>query len=920
MDFLFGFQTFAGDLQFRGWFPLWLAITLAVAAAAVVGVLYVLEAGRIGFIPRTLMALIRMAIVAVVAVLLLRPTLEKDTADQKKRPVAVLFDVSGSMASPDPRPDTADQWRAAIALGLENTSPPADGKIPEAAPPVYKPAPGQPSWPTRLQVAQAALSNPKIDLLGKLAKIGPIEFSTFGVRRTPRSPEDLAKLSATESRTALVGSVMEVLAREPNELPAAIVVVTDGRENAKQHSFDELARKCADLGVPLHIYGVGSSSFGQLQLQEVTVPDVLFVDDTVGVPVRYRLSGLNDARIDIALHYEGSSRPLARKALTVTRETERARMENGKMIPGGEYLVIREGGKVVRRQPLDTARVIERTDVLSFVPAKKDANTRNRELTATVRVSYGAAGKTEQTLSDKATRPVQVLDRKIKILVIDSLPRWDFKYLQRALLRDRRVEAKFLLLDGDRLAMRSGPPWMPELAADLGTGTGGKEDLARVKLTLSEEEFRKILAGFDLLILGDIPGTFFTEAHQKVIKNFVTDGGGMIHLAGRWFAPAGWTRRPGSDQKDSLADVLPVEFTSVPYPVELPPGELPPPFFPVLAPAAERNLLVRLEDDPLENADLWGKLDQPDPAGGLTPGKRDRADDFKEWGRKLPPIHWYYPVTRLKPAAEAYLVHPRKKTPAPDNQPMPLLAGHYYGKGYVLYVGFDETWRWRLNEADKYFGRFWSQAVYVAGLPKTLGTKLSQLTMDNTNPIQGTGGQVYARLFNTEVRPILVDQVEAKVVRLDGGPKEKGTEQTVILTAVRVDGKPTGEYVAPLDFNTPGKYALRIKPEGGEPATLEYRVSLPPDDEQAPGAMAEPELRALAKASSPESRAQATGIGGDDGFYREEDLLSLPERVKAQTFSIPRREVEVLWNKWALLLLIGLLTLEWITRKLNSLS
>jgi len=45
---------------------------------------------------------------------------------------------------------------------------------------------------------------------------------------------------------------------------------------------------------------------------------------------------------------------------------------------------------------------------------------------------------------------------------------------------------------------------------------------------------------------------------------------------------------------------------------------------------------------------------------------------------------------------------------------MPLLAGHLYGKGYVMFMGFDETWRWRFNTADKYFGRFWNQAVYAA--------------------------------------------------------------------------------------------------------------------------------------------------------------------------------------------------------------
>ncbi len=67
-----------------------------------------------------------------------RPVLETAHDDQKPRPVAVLVDVSQSMGNDDPRPDRADQWRAAIALGLAD--PPARGVIPEGSAPQYQPA------------------------------------------------------------------------------------------------------------------------------------------------------------------------------------------------------------------------------------------------------------------------------------------------------------------------------------------------------------------------------------------------------------------------------------------------------------------------------------------------------------------------------------------------------------------------------------------------------------------------------------------------------------------------------------------------------------------------------------------------------------------------------------------------------------
>src|SRR5690606_27959415 len=147
-------------------------------------------------------------------------------------------------------------------------------------------------------------------------------------------------------------------------------------------------------------------------------------------------------------------------------------------------------------------------------------------------------------LTDEVVKPARVVDRKLKVLVVDSLPRWDFKFLQRALLRDRRVEARFFLTEGDRQTMKAGPPWVP------GFGVG-------------REAVRKEVFEYDLLILGDLPGSFWTADQQEVIKDFVSEGGGLVHIAGRNHAPAGWAKAP-------LADVLPVEFDAVQFPIESP--------------------------------------------------------------------------------------------------------------------------------------------------------------------------------------------------------------------------------------------------------------------------------------------------------------------------------------------------------------
>ena len=296
-------------------------------------------------------------------------------------------------------------------------------------------------------------------------------------------------------------------------------------------------------------------------------------------------------------------------------------------------------------------------------------------------------------------------------------------------------------------------------------------------------------------------------------------------------------------------------------------------FRPVLTSAGTRSGAVRLDDDPGENARVW--------AG-------------------LPGVTWYCPTARLKPAAEALLAHPTARTL--DGKPAPLLAGHYYGKGYAVFVGFDEGWRWRYNAADKYFGRFWSQVVYLAGAPRTLGTRATQLSLDTPDPLLGQAGQVYARLLRADLTPQTAESVEATVERLDAAA---GGGRTQRVTLRRLPGQP-GEFTAAVPFNQTGRFALTVD-NAGRPGVVEYRVGLPPDHELSAGGPAEDDLRKLAEVS-----------GGR--LYREEDLHTLAAGVKPQSTLLVTRDETVLWDWWAFAVVAGLFTLEWVGRKAWGLS
>ena len=71
----------------------------------------------------------------------------------------------------------------------------------------------------------------------------------------------------------------------------------------------------------------------------------------------------------------------------------------------------------------------------------------------------------------------------------------------------------------------------------------------------------------------------------------------------------------------------------------------------------------------------------------------NEAENRKAWDNlgKLP---WYQPVPRLHPLATALAEHPTD-TCVDGKTPQPLIAIRQYGKGEVVYLGFNETWRLR---------------------------------------------------------------------------------------------------------------------------------------------------------------------------------------------------------------------------------
>jgi uncharacterized membrane protein len=196
----------------------------------------------------------------------------------------------------------------------------------------------------------------------------------------------------------------------------------------------------------------------------------------------------------------------------------------------------------------------------------------------------------------------------------------------------------------------------------------------------AEEIFVQNLAQFDLFVLENFSYRRFNlpAAHLAGLKGFVANGGALLVIGGEQaFGTGGYKGTP-------LEELLPVNLASVPD------DYVRSKFLPV--PSSLSHPLLGVYDTPEESRSAW---------------------------EGLPPLFGYGRFGSVKEGASVLLTHPREKTAS--GQDLPVMALRNYGRGKVLVVSTDSTWRWRLGAARdwrlaSFYGRFWTRVVqYLTG-------------------------------------------------------------------------------------------------------------------------------------------------------------------------------------------------------------
>jgi hypothetical protein len=272
-----------------------------------------------------------------------------------------------------------------------------------------------------------------------------------------------------------------------------------------------------------------------------------------------------------------------------------------------------------------------------------------------------------------------------------------------------------------------------------------------------------------------------------------------------------------------------------------------------------------------------------------------QAESDRAWSG-LPAVYWTARVSRAKPAAEVLLVDPDPAR-AVRNERMPVIAHQQYGMGQTIFVGTDNTWRWRRNAGDRYYSTLWGQMVQRLALPHLLGeSRRTHLASDRQH--YGTGERIplYARIYNEAYQPVLEDQIHGTY------RSEDGREVPVLLRPMpEQPGMYRGEFVAPA----PGQYTFWVASDPRTHLAIE---------------VGEPRLELAETAMNAElMQLMAAETGG--AFFREEDLHRLPDSIHLKAEKVQSTlEVEVWSSPLYFLLMLMVVTSEWVLRKVSQLK
>lgn len=453
---------------------------------------------------------------------------------------------------------------------------------------------------TRQQQVLEKLNGGLLTDLQKKFQVRLFRFSG-GLERIEKLDQVTAQGNATR-----VGDNLAQVAAESATLPiGAIVLFSDGADNTGGVDLETVSLLRRQR-IPVHTVGVGREKFSKdIEVVDVQTSPRALADSRLSAQVSLRQRGYQDQKARITVKADNA---------------------------------------VVASQPV-TLKADGTLQAETVVFNAGTAGVKN------LQVSVDALTGEENPNNNTRARLVHVEARKPRILYIEGEPKWEFKFIRRAIEEDRTLQLTTILRTTQNKIYRQGIANPNELETGFPS---------RV-----EELFN-----YEAILIGGVEAGYFNATQIELLKQFVDRrGGGLLFLAGRGgLSDGGWNRSP-------LAELMPVTLPERKNTFHREPATV------ELTQPGRDSLICRLEENPEKNAERWKTLPY--------------LADYQESGTS-------------KPGAVVLvegIIGGRGR--------FPLLVTQNYGRGRVATMATQGTWRWQMSQplADKTHEMFWQQLL-----------------------------------------------------------------------------------------------------------------------------------------------------------------------------------------------------------------
>jgi uncharacterized membrane protein len=471
---------------------------------------------------------------------------------------------------------------------------------------------GQP----RSAFVQEQLSGPNASLFKALSDRFVLRFFSFAssVDRQPSAAN--LKYAGTATR---LGPALERARDELSGLPlAGLVMVTDGADTSDA-SLDEPLGSLKARSIPVFTVGLGQEHFSKdIQVTRVETPRAVLKGTSLVVDVMLSQTGYSGRSVTLNVEDEGHIAASQSVTLPADGESSTVRVRFTAADPG--------------------------TRLFRFKIAPQDGEQ-----------------VTENNLRDAL---IEVRDRKEKVLYFEGEPRFEMKFINRAMEDDKNIDFVVLQRTAENKYYRFGITSADELVSGF-------------------PKTREELFAYRAIILGSIEAAAFSPEQLRMLADFANKrGGGLLMLGGRRaFAEGGWGGTP-------VGDVLPVVIE----------GAKQPSFF----------------------AELSAR---PTRAGAVFPvtqiAETEDASTTK-WD-SMAQVSTVNPVREVKPGATTLL-----NASGLGRQDQIVLAYQRYGRGKTIAMPIQDSWVWKMDAKvpvnDTTHAMFWRRMVrwLVDGVPDQL--------------------------------------------------------------------------------------------------------------------------------------------------------------------------------------------------------